>query len=176
MTPWTAARQASLSITNSWSLLKFMSIELVMPSTISFSCCPLILLLQYIPASGYFNIILISQNLNRSRGHYYLIFIDGKIVFFLNISKLTKIILLGPWICIRRGQTLEPKEPLGPDIVISAFNYSGSISQKWIITFPFPIIFIVLNFHILAEILRNTLNWQNDQISLKTGNSVWFLK
>ena len=30
--PWTAARQASLSITNSWSLLKLMSIELVMPS------------------------------------------------------------------------------------------------------------------------------------------------
>ena len=30
--PWTAACQASLSITNSWSLLKFMSIDLVMPS------------------------------------------------------------------------------------------------------------------------------------------------
>ena len=30
--PWTAARQASLSITNSWSLLKLMSIGLVMPS------------------------------------------------------------------------------------------------------------------------------------------------
>ena len=32
VTPWTAARQASLSITNSWSLLKVMSIESVMPS------------------------------------------------------------------------------------------------------------------------------------------------
>ena len=32
MTPWTAARQASLSITNSWSLLKLMSVESVMPS------------------------------------------------------------------------------------------------------------------------------------------------
>ena len=31
-TPWTAARQTSLSITNTWSLLKLMSIELVMPS------------------------------------------------------------------------------------------------------------------------------------------------
>ena len=31
-TPWTAARQASLSTTNSWSLLKLMSIKLVMPS------------------------------------------------------------------------------------------------------------------------------------------------
>ena len=32
MTQWTAARQASLSVTNSWSLLKLMSIESVMPS------------------------------------------------------------------------------------------------------------------------------------------------
>ena len=32
LTPWTAARQASLSFTISWSLLKLMSIELVMPS------------------------------------------------------------------------------------------------------------------------------------------------
>ena len=32
VTPWTAARQASLSITNSWSLLKLVSIESVMPS------------------------------------------------------------------------------------------------------------------------------------------------
>ena len=32
VTPWTAALQASLSITNSWSMLKLMSIELVMPS------------------------------------------------------------------------------------------------------------------------------------------------
>ena len=32
VTPWTAARQASLSITTSWSLLKLMSIESVMPS------------------------------------------------------------------------------------------------------------------------------------------------
>ena len=31
-TPWTAACQASMSITNSWSLLRLMSIELVMPS------------------------------------------------------------------------------------------------------------------------------------------------
>ena len=43
-TPWTAARQASLSITNSWSLLKLMSIELVMPSNYLILCCPLLLL------------------------------------------------------------------------------------------------------------------------------------
>ena len=44
MTPWTAARQASLSITNYWSLLKHMSIESVMPSSHLILCCPLLLL------------------------------------------------------------------------------------------------------------------------------------
>ena len=42
-TPWTAERQASLSITNSWSLLKLMSIELVMPSNHLILCHPLLL-------------------------------------------------------------------------------------------------------------------------------------
>ena len=43
-TPWTAARQAYLSITNSWSLFKPMSIELVMPSSHLIVCHPLLLL------------------------------------------------------------------------------------------------------------------------------------
>ena len=43
-TPWTAARQASLSITNSRSSLKLMSIESVMPSNHLILCCPLLLL------------------------------------------------------------------------------------------------------------------------------------
>ena len=42
-TPWTAAYQASLSITNSWSLLKLMSIELVMLSNHLILCRPLFL-------------------------------------------------------------------------------------------------------------------------------------
>ena len=42
-TPWTAAHQASLSITNSWSLLKLMSIESVMPSNHLILYCPLLL-------------------------------------------------------------------------------------------------------------------------------------
>ena len=44
VTPWTAARQASLSITNSRSLLKLMFIELVMPFNHLILCCPLFLL------------------------------------------------------------------------------------------------------------------------------------
>ena len=43
-TPWIAARQASLSITNSRSSLKLTSIELVMPSSHLILCCPLFLL------------------------------------------------------------------------------------------------------------------------------------
>jgi len=48
-TPWTAASQASLSITNSWSLLKLISIELVMPSNHLILCCPLLLLPSIFP-------------------------------------------------------------------------------------------------------------------------------
>ena len=44
VTPWIAARQASLSITNSWSSLKLMSIESVMPSNYLILCRPLFLL------------------------------------------------------------------------------------------------------------------------------------
>ena len=43
-TPWIAARQASLSITNSWSSPKLMSIKSVMPSSHLIFCCPLLLL------------------------------------------------------------------------------------------------------------------------------------
>ena len=43
-TPWTAAHQASLSITNSWNLFKLMSIESVMPSNHLILCRPLLLL------------------------------------------------------------------------------------------------------------------------------------
>ena len=52
VTPWTAAHQASLSITNSRSLLKLMSIESVMPTSHLILCRPL--LLQSLPASGSF--------------------------------------------------------------------------------------------------------------------------
>ena len=50
MTPWTAAHQASLSFTTSWSLLKLMSIESVMPSNHLVLCCPLVLLPSIFPS------------------------------------------------------------------------------------------------------------------------------
>ena len=49
-TPWTAARQSSLSITNSWSLLKLMSIDSVMPSNNLILCHPLLLLPSVFPS------------------------------------------------------------------------------------------------------------------------------
>ena len=52
VTPWTAVHQASLSITNSQSLLKLMSIELVMPSIL---CCPFLLLPSIFPSLRVFS-------------------------------------------------------------------------------------------------------------------------
>ena len=50
VTPWTAAHQAYLSITSSWSLLKLMSIALVMPSNYLILCRPLLLLPSILPS------------------------------------------------------------------------------------------------------------------------------
>ena len=54
-TPWTTACQASLSITNSQSLPKPMSIESVMPSSHLILCCPLLLLLSIFPSIRVFS-------------------------------------------------------------------------------------------------------------------------
>ena len=54
-TPWTAAHQASLSITKSQSLLKLMSIESVMPSNHLILCHPLLLLLSIFLSIGVFS-------------------------------------------------------------------------------------------------------------------------
>ena len=55
-TPWTAALQASLSITNFWSLLKLMSIKSVMTPNHFILCPPFSSCLQYFPASGSFTV------------------------------------------------------------------------------------------------------------------------
>ena len=54
-TPLSTARQASLSITNSWSLFKLMSIELVMPSNHLILCCLLLLLPSVFPSIRVFS-------------------------------------------------------------------------------------------------------------------------
>ena len=54
-TPWTAARQGSLFFTNSWSLGKLMSIELVIPSNHLILCHPLLLLPSSFPSNRVFS-------------------------------------------------------------------------------------------------------------------------
>ena len=53
--PWNAARQGSLSITNSWSLLKLRSIKLVMPYNHLILCCSLLLLPSFFPRISVFS-------------------------------------------------------------------------------------------------------------------------
>ena len=55
VTPWTVALQASLSITNSWSLLKLMSIGLAMPSNRFILCHPLLFMLSIFPTIRVFS-------------------------------------------------------------------------------------------------------------------------
>ena len=55
VTPWTAALQSSLSITNSWSLLKLMSIESLMPSNHLILCHPLLLPTSIFPSFRVFS-------------------------------------------------------------------------------------------------------------------------
>ena len=55
VTPWTATSQASLFITNHWSLLKLMSIESVMPFNHLVLCFPLLLLPSIFPSSRFFS-------------------------------------------------------------------------------------------------------------------------
>ena len=57
-TPWSAAHQASLSFTISQSLLKLMSVELVMPSNHLIFCCPLLLPPSIFPSIRVFSSVL----------------------------------------------------------------------------------------------------------------------
>ena len=67
-TPWIAARQASLSITNSQSSRKLMSIELVLPSNHLILCCPLLLRPQSFSASGSFQMTQLFASGDQSIG------------------------------------------------------------------------------------------------------------
>ena len=66
-TPWIAAHQASLSITNSWSSLKLMSIESVMPSSHLILCHPLLLLPPIPPSIGVFSRVFSNESTLRMR-------------------------------------------------------------------------------------------------------------
>ena len=72
-TPWTSARQAFLSFTVSWNLLKFMFIELVMPSSHLILCLPISSRLQSFQASvscSWFNILAVQGTLQSLLQHH----------------------------------------------------------------------------------------------------------
>ena len=83
--PWTAACQTSLSITNSWSSLKLMSIESVMPSNHLILCRPLFFLPSIFPASGSFPMSLLfasgGQNIGASASTSVLL-MNIQLIFF----------------------------------------------------------------------------------------------
>ena len=67
-TPWTAAHQAFLSITNFWSLLKLMSIESVIRSNHLILCCPLLLWPLTFPSIGVFSNETVLRSGGQSNG------------------------------------------------------------------------------------------------------------
>ena len=95
VTPWTVARQASLSITNSWSLFKFISIESMMPFNHLILYCPLLLLPSIFPSIRVFpneSVLHIrwpkywSFNFSISPSNTYLGLISFRMDWFLRIS------------------------------------------------------------------------------------------
>ena len=102
-TPWTAAHQASLSFTVSWSLLKLMSIKLMMPSNPLILCRPLLLLPSVFPSIRVFsnesvlkcNVNLILFSAKKNSDMIIIFFFYGypcNVCLFLSISQGTNVI------------------------------------------------------------------------------------
>ena len=96
MTPWTAAHQASLSFTNSRSLLKLMCIESVMPSNHLILCHPLLLPPSIFPSTGVFS----NESVLRTRWPKYLSFSFSSSVLPMNIQDWFPLRLTG-WISLQ---------------------------------------------------------------------------
>ena len=92
-TPWTAAHQASVSI--SWSLLKLMSAESVMPSSHLVLCRPLPLCLQSFPAAGYscFIMLLVSGVQQRDSVIYIYTYVLFQILFPFGLLQKSGVII-----------------------------------------------------------------------------------
>ena len=119
VTPWTAAHQASLSITNSWSLLKLMSIESVMPSNYLILCRPLLLLPSIFPSIRVFSSestlrirwpkdwsfsFSISPSSEHSGQH------GRKIRVIVNRAGLVKDTVLSSWVTVRSPSSVLPMQ------------------------------------------------------------------
>ena len=97
VTPWSATHQASLSIINSWSSPKPISIKLVMPSNHLMLCHPLLLLLSIFPASRSFQMSQLFASGGQSTG----------------ASASTSVLLMNilDWFCLgRTGWMCSPRD------------------------------------------------------------------
>ena len=139
-TPWIAARQASLSITNSQSSLKLMSIESVMPSSHLILCRPLFLLPPIPPSIRVFSnksILCIEQK----HFHFSLTFTHSFILFFFffwpngmwDLSSLTRNWTPGPqqW----NHRFLTPEQPENSQGVIDIHLIHTCSYQNTVISF-----------------------------------------
>ena len=112
VTPWTAARQASLSITNSSSLLKLMSIELVMPSSHLILCPPLLFPPSIFPSIRVFP----NGSVLRIRWRKYWSFSFSFRVWYMLVPNLvhhflpSPLILSSDWMSITKGTLQAPAE------------------------------------------------------------------
>ena len=89
VTPWTAARQVSLSITNSQSLLRFMCIESMMLSNHLIFCCPLLLLPLIFPSIGVFS----NESVLRIMVCRSIVYFSGRIKIWKHIFYLIPLLL-----------------------------------------------------------------------------------
>ena len=105
-TPWTAAHQASLSITNSRSLPKLMSIELVMPSNYLILCFPLLLLPSIFPSISSVQFSSV-QSLSRVR-----LFVTPWTTACQASLSITNCQILPKPMSIVHGDAIQPSHPL----------------------------------------------------------------
>ena len=131
-TPWTAAHQASLFFTISWSLLKLMSIESVMPSNHLifcrlFSSCP-----QSFPEPGSFLVSQLFASGGRSIGA-----LASASVLPMNIQGWSPLELTGSPCCPRDSQEASPTPQFeSVSFWCSAFFMSNSHIQTWLLEKP----------------------------------------
>ena len=121
VTPWTAACQASLSITNSWSLPRLMSIESVMPSNHFILCCRLLLLPSIFPSIRVFS----NESVLHIRWPKYCSFSFNTIQF----NTIRNLII--PLWCESAGSTSHGGELLSSNLWFLIMNWFPLICYLW---------------------------------------------
>ena len=124
VTPWTTARQPSLSITNSWSLPKLTSIDLVMPSNHLILCHPLLLLPSIFPSIRVFSMSQLFASGGQSIGASVL-----ESVLLMNIQGWIPLAQLVWSPCCSRGSQESSPTPQFKSINSSALSFLYSLAH-----------------------------------------------